>query len=208
MNFSPIIFREVSPYFLPRYHGSMVEREEKRLDYESRLPRRKKENNASCDIDVVLTTFSYFSGCKDDDRNFLRRFSYDYMVIDEAHTLKNPDSNAYQNIDKLETLHRLLLTGTPVQNSPKELMSLICFLMPFFKSASKSGWEDDEGKKNDGGVSMLEYFVSLEKKGKGGENSDAAVYRKLKQLFAPFVLRRKKEDVLSQSMPPKVRLTR
>jgi SNF2 family DNA or RNA helicase len=129
------------------------------------------------------------------------------MVIDEAHTLKNPDSNAYQNIDKLETSHRLLLTGTPVQNSPKELMSLICFLMPFFKSGNKTGWEDDEGKKNDGGLSMLEYFVSLEKKGKGGESSDEAIYRKLKQLFAPFVLRRKKEDVLSQSMPPKVSLT-
>ena len=48
---------------------------------------------------------------------------------------------------------------------------------------------------------MLEHFVHLEA-AKGG---DAAAYRKLKQLFAPFVLRRKKSDVLSQIMPPKTR---
>lgn len=186
-----------------RYHGSMSERERLKDNFEQRLPRRKKQNNASCDIDVVLTTFSYFSGNKADDRVFLRRFDYDYMVVDEAHVLKNPDSNAYQNIDKLETAHRLLLTGTPVQNSPKELMSLICFLMPLFKNGSKSSWDDEDGKKNDGGASMLEHFVSLE--AEGDNKSDDTAYKKLKHLFAPFVLRRRKEDVLSQSMPPKVR---
>jgi SNF2 family DNA or RNA helicase len=179
----------------------MAAREQLRIDLERQLPRRKKQNNAACDVDVVLTTFSYFSGQKADDRMFLRRFDFDYMVIDEAHVLKNPDSNAYQNIDKFETAHRLLLTGTPVQNSPKELMSLICFLMPLFKTANKASWDED-GKKNDGGASMLEHFVSLE--GEGDANSDEAAYKKLKHLFAPFVLRRRKEDVLSQSMPPKV----
>lgn len=179
----------------------MARREELRFDLERRLPRKKKEVKVKGDVDVVLTTFSYFSGNKADDRKFLRRFDFDYMVVDEAHCLKNPDSNAYQNLDRFDTAHRLLLTGTPVQNSPKELMSLICFLMPLFKTAGKAGWDDDENK-NDGGASMLEHFVSLEGGGSDAM-SDAAAYRKLKQLFAPFVLRRGK-DVLSQTMPKKV----
>jgi SWI/SNF-related matrix-associated actin-dependent regulator 1 of chromatin subfamily A len=70
--------------------------------------------------------------------------------------------------------------------------------MPLFKPTGAE-WDDEDTKKNDGGARMLEYFVSLE-----GGKSDEEAYRKLKQLFAPFVLRRRKEDVLSQALPPKV----
>ena len=92
-----------------------------------------------------------------------------------------------------------------MQNSPKELMSLLCFLMPLFDRNTKSskrkrGYDNDSDDDNDGGERMLEYFVQLE-----GGSDDARAYRKLKQLFAPFVLRRKKEDVLSQILPPKTR---
>lgn len=86
-------------------------------------------------------------------------------------------------------------------------MSLLCFLMPLFDSRTKSskskGFDSDDENGSDGGERMLEHFVHLE----AGDGSDAAAYRKLKQLFAPFVLRRKKSDVLSQIMPPKVRIT-
>ena len=91
-----------------------------------------------------------------------------------------------------------------MQNSPKELMSLLCFLMPLFDgkvSKRKKGYDDDSDDDNDGGERMLEYFVHLE----GASTDDATAYRKLKQLFAPFVLRRKKEDVLGQILPPKNR---
>jgi SNF2 family DNA or RNA helicase len=86
----------------------MAQRNEMRFDLERRLPRKKNPKKVKCDIDVVLTTFSYFSGNKSDDRKFLRRFDFEYMVIDEAHCLKNPDSNAYQNLDRFDTAHRLL----------------------------------------------------------------------------------------------------
>jgi SWI/SNF-related matrix-associated actin-dependent regulator 1 of chromatin subfamily A len=89
-----------------------------------------------------------------------------------------------------------------VQNSPKELMALLCFLMPLFSRSKTS--EYDEGGSNDGGESMLRHFVSLESKD-GRDTSDEAAYRKLKQLFAPFVLRRRKVDVLHQIIPPKIR---
>lgn len=122
--------------------------------------------------------------------------------------MKNAKGLRYQNLNKFQTTHRLLLTGTPVQNSPKELMSLLCFLMPLFDSKTKSskrkrGYDNDSDDDNDGGERMLEYFVHLE--GGTGADADAKAYRKLKQLFAPFVLRRKKEDVLGQILPPKTR---
>lgn len=157
-------------------------------------------------LDVVLTTFSYFSSDSNKgDRSFLRKFEFDYLVVDEGHTLKNPKGLRYMNLNKFQTSHRLLLTGTPVQNSAKELMSLLCFLMPLFdtktKSKMKRGYGEDDDD-NDGGERMLEYFVHLEG---DGEGDDAKAYRKLKQLFAPFVLRRKKIDVLGQILPPKTR---
>lgn len=125
------------------------------------------------------------------------------MVVDEAHCLKNPSGARYKNMDAFHTERRLLLTGTPVQNSPKELMSLLCFLMPLF---TREVSRFDNESSNDGGARMLEHFVRLESVEKNTEaiNQDE-VYKKLKQLLAPFVLRRLKEEVLSQWLPPKMR---
>ena len=88
-------------------------------------------------------------------------------------------------------------------------MSLLCFLMPLF-SRNSSGFDSEETK-NDGGAHMLQHFVLLEqsKNGQTGKTAgvcDEDAYLKLKQLLAPFVLRRRKSDVLSQIMPPKVRI--
>jgi SWI/SNF-related matrix-associated actin-dependent regulator of chromatin subfamily A containing DEAD/H box 1 len=68
--------------------------------------------------------------------------------------------------------------------------------MPLF--SRKSSDEFDETQGHDGGESMLHYFVSIQE-----DNNDVEAYKKLKQLFSPFVLRRRKEDVLSQILPPK-----
>jgi len=180
-----------------KYHGPMSEREQIRY-------RLKKVLAGRMPLDVILTTYSYFSGEKADDRNFLRKFHYEYMIVDEAHCLKNPRGMRYQNLDRVNTEHRLLLTGTPVQNSPKELMSLLCFLMPLFSSQQS---RDDR----DGGEEMLEHFISIEnenvsKKDAGSDRDrEARAYMKLKQLLAPFILRRLKCNVGLQGLPPKVR---
>lgn len=83
-----------------------------RVDIQERLrlslPEKKFRRRP---LDVVLTTFSYFSSEKTDDRSFLRKFRFDYMVVDEAHCLKNPRGTRYKNLDKFVTSHRLLLTG-------------------------------------------------------------------------------------------------
>jgi SWI/SNF-related matrix-associated actin-dependent regulator 1 of chromatin subfamily A len=115
--------------------------------------------------------------------------------------LKNSKSVRYKSLSKVTTQHRLLLTGTPVQNSPQELLNMLCFLMPLFSKGSKSF--DDEDSNESVGDSMLRHFVDVEKHGLGDEQ---AAYKKLKQLFAPFVLRRKKDDVLSQIILPKERV--
>ena len=196
-------FKKFAPdMIVKKYHGNQAERADIQNEMESQHLR------GGAPLDAVLTTFSYFSSDSNKgDRSFLRKFEFDYLIVDEGHTLKNPKGLRYKNLNKFKTSHRLLLTGTPVQNSPKELMSLLCFLMPLFDGKTKSskrkkrGYESDDDGDNDGGERMLEYFVQLE----GGSGDDAQAYRKLKQLFAPFVLRRKKDDVLGQILPPKTR---
>ena len=88
-------------------------------------------------------------------------------------------------------------------SQPKELMSLLCFLMPLFTRNVSSF---DEDASNDGGERMLEHFVRLEevngKKKSMGTISHEEAYQKLKLLFAPFVLRRSKDD-LGNVLPPK-----
>jgi SWI/SNF-related matrix-associated actin-dependent regulator of chromatin subfamily A containing DEAD/H box 1 len=81
-------------------------------------------------------------------------------------------------------------------------MALLCFLMPLFSRKTTNEFEEEETYK---GESMLQHFVSLEGKNAAKEqvSSHEFAYRKLKQLFAPFVLRRRKKDVLSQILPPK-----
>jgi len=92
-----------------------------------------------------------------------------------------------------------------VQNSPKELMSLLCFLMPLFSRSKGGGIDYGDETKNDGGESMLQHFVSLESSDLSRDDANEAAYKKLKQLFAPFVLRRRKADALKQLMPEKTR---
>ena len=83
-------------------------------------------------------------------------------------------------------------------------MSLLCFLMPLFSQSKGGDSSFDEDTKNDGGERMLQHFVSLESSDLSKDDASEAAYKKLKQLFAPFVLRRRKLDVLKQIMPEKV----
>jgi SWI/SNF-related matrix-associated actin-dependent regulator 1 of chromatin subfamily A len=195
-------FENFAPHLnVIKYHGSQAERREQQEQLRPHLAGREasRRHLGVEPVDVILAPITYFQKEKSDDRSFLRKFNYDYLVVDEAHVLKNPGGIRYKSLDKFSTKHRLLLTGTPVQNSPKELMSLLCFLMPLF-SRKSAGF--DESDQNDGGASMLQHFVDLE----GGKGyTDKTVFKKLKQLFAPFVLRRSKADVLSQVLPPKER---
>ena len=191
-----IEFEKFAPHLnVVKFHGTIAEREGIKEYLRQFLSGNARSGDDT--LDVILAPMTYFQKEKSDDRSFLRKFRYTYMICDEAHLLKNHEGHRYKNLDRFRTKHRLLLSGTPVMNNPQELMSLLCFLMPLFSRKTKGFAQDDEG--NDGGARMLQHFVSLDSR----ESNDAAAYRKLKELFAPFVLRRRKQDVLSQIMPPK-----
>lgn len=78
-------------------------------------------------FNAILTTYEILLK----DRQFLRSFSWACLLVDEAHRLKNDDSLLYKALKEFDTNHRLLVTGTPLQNSLKELWALLHFIMPY-----------------------------------------------------------------------------
>jgi len=162
------------------YHGSQAERSEMR-----RYLRRHAD-----DVDVIFSTYTIFereSGA--DDRHFLYGQSFDYLVLDEAHCIKNSASSRFHNLNRLNTKHRLLLSGTPVQNDVSELLSLLSFLMPRVFAQQDCAL-------------LLEAFgwnsSSTREKVDHKSKANALQIKQLRSMMAPFVLRRIKRDVLTQ----------
>ena len=62
-------------------------------------------------------------------QNFLSAIHWAVLLVDEAHRLKNEDSQLYTTLKMFTTNHRILITGTPLQNSLKELWALLHFIM-------------------------------------------------------------------------------
>jgi len=183
-----------------KFHGTVKERQELRQTLRPYIPDGVYKGQC---IDAIVCPVTYFQKEKSDERSFLMKFKYDYLVCDEAHLLKNAQSSRYKSMNRVKTRHRLLLTGTPVQNSPQELLNMLCFLMPLFSRAKAADSFDEESRDITASEEMLKHFVDQQSEGSG---DDAAAYRKLKHLFAPFVLRRKKAEVLAQLIPAKRRV--
>lgn len=78
------------------------------------------------DYDVVLTTFE----CAMKEKCGLMKINFEYIIIDEAHRLKNEKAKFSEIVRQFNSNHRLLLTGTPLQNNLHELWALLNFLMP------------------------------------------------------------------------------
>lgn len=140
-------------------------------------------------IDVVVTTYS-MAKLKEETK-FLRRLSPVVCVFDEGHALKNSDSVASKQLMKITAQFRLLLTGTPLQNNLRELVSLLGFILPnVFNEHSEN----------------LSYIFSH--KAKTTDDSHAALLSvqriaRAKAMMTPFVLRRKKHQVL-KNLPGKI----
>ena len=64
------------------------------------------------------------------EKSVFKKFNWKYMVIDEAHRIKNEESKLSLVIREIKTANRLLLTGTPLQNNLHELWALLNFLLP------------------------------------------------------------------------------
>lgn len=78
------------------------------------------------------------------------KFNWEYIIIDEAHKIKNEDSQTSKRVRQLRSKYRLLLTGTPLQNNLHELWSLMNFLLPeiFASSDDFDDWFDLGSKAN------------------------------------------------------------
>jgi chromodomain-helicase-DNA-binding protein 1 len=128
-------------------------------------------------VNALLTTYEILLK----DKLFLSNVNWAVLVVDEAHRLKNDDSLLYRSLMEFHTNSRLLITGTPLQNSLKELWSLLHFIMP----QKFHTWEAFEE----------EHSAYLQ----GDSRTLTALHHQLQ----PFLLRRVKKDV-ERSLPAKV----
>eukprot|EP00758_Cryptobia_borreli_P005328 Tbor_TRINITY_DN4843_c0_g1::TRINITY_DN4843_c0_g1_i1::g.1359::m.1359 len=127
--------------------------------------------------DVIITTFDMVML----EKSTFQRLEWNYLIVDEAHKLKNNEGEVHQILDSLNTLHRLLITGTPLQNNLTELWALLHFLAPIL-------FDDSE--------SFNEWFDAS-----SGEQDEEAVSR-MHLILNPLMIRRLKADV-NTGIPPK-----
>uniref|UniRef100_A0AAY4A9T4 DNA helicase n=1 Tax=Denticeps clupeoides TaxID=299321 RepID=A0AAY4A9T4_9TELE len=119
------------------------------------------------------------------DRSLFRKLKLEYAVFDEGHMLKNMNSLRYRHLMAINAKHRLLLTGTPLQNNLLELMSLLNFIMPSMFSSSTSQ------------IAKMFSMVRLYKtKDQSSFEKERIAHAKL--IMKPFILRRVKSEVLKQ----------
>jgi len=128
--------------------------------------------------DVCVTSYEMILR----ERSVFKKFQWKYMVIDEAHRIKNEESKLSTVIRELKTANRLLLTGTPLQNNLHELWALLNFLLPDVFSSS----EDFD-----------EWFNTNNCLG------DDNLVARLHGVLKPFLLRRLKIDVEKSLLPKK-----
>ncbi|KAM0258598.1 hypothetical protein ACHAQJ_003769 [Trichoderma viride] len=176
-------FKKWCPGFkILAYYGSQEER------------KRKRQGWNNDDVwNVCVTSYQLVL----QDQQVFRRRKWHYMILDEAHNIKNFKSQRWQTLLGFNTHSRLLLTGTPLQNNLTELWSLLFFLMP--------------AENGVGGFADLQEFHDWFRKpesqilenGRDQMDDEAkAIIGKLHKVLRPYLLRRLKADVEKQ-MPAK-----
>lgn len=116
----------------------------------------------------------------------MKKFSFAYIVIDEAHRIKNVDSILSQIVRSFISRGRMLITGTPLQNNLKELFALLNFICPEIFSD----------------FADLDSFLHKDDtNAEGDEVTSKKVVEALHKILRPFLLRRVKSDVEKNLLP-------
>lgn len=128
-------------------------------------------------FDVLITSYEMILR----EKSHLKKLAWEYIIIDEAHRIKNEESSLAQIIRVFNSRNRLLITGTPLQNNLHELWALLNFLLPdvFGDSEAFDQWFSTQN-----------------------EDSDTVV-KQLHKVLRPFLLRRVKSDVEKSLLPKK-----
>ncbi|XP_048132070.1 chromatin structure-remodeling complex protein SYD isoform X3 [Rhodamnia argentea] len=153
-----------------------------------------KEKIVHQKFNVLLTTYEYLMNKH--DRPKLCKIHWRYLIIDEGHRIKNASCKLNAELKHYQSSHRLLLTGTPLQNNLEELWALLNFLLPniFNSSEDFSQWFNKPFESN-GDNSPDEALLS--------EEENLLIINRLHQVLRPFVLRRLKHKVENQ-LPEKI----
>ncbi|KAF7593073.1 hypothetical protein BBP40_012090 [Aspergillus hancockii] len=128
-------------------------------------------------FDVCITSYEMVLR----EKSHLKKFAWEYIIIDEAHRIKNEESSLAQIIRVFHSRNRLLITGTPLQNNLHELWALLNFLLPdvFGDSEAFDQWFS------------------------GQDGDQDTVVQQLHRVLRPFLLRRVKSDVEKSLLPKK-----
>ncbi|WP_411726197.1 SNF2-related protein [Methyloglobulus sp.] len=135
------------------------------------------------DYDLIMTTYPLLPR----DEETLLEHQYHYLILDEAQIVKNPLSKGAQIVRQIKSSHRLCLTGTPMENHLGELWAQFDFLMPGFLG--------------DSAAFKRLYRTPIETFGNAEQKS------RLSRRIAPFMLRRTKQEVVSE-LPAKTEIIR
>jgi SNF2 family DNA or RNA helicase len=140
---------------------------------------RYKNEKIFAKYDLVITSY----GITRIDIDLFAKYKFNYVILDESQAIKNPDSIIAKAVLKLNSLNKLILSGTPVENSTMDLWSQMNFINPGLLGEQR--------------YFRNEFLIPIEKK----KSDDKTL--KLYSLIKPFLLRRDKSQV-AKDLPEKV----
>uniref|UniRef100_A0A3Q1GZS0 Uncharacterized protein n=1 Tax=Anabas testudineus TaxID=64144 RepID=A0A3Q1GZS0_ANATE len=167
-------------FYVVTYTGDKDSRaiiRENEFSFDDTAVKGGKKREAPIKFHVLLTSYELVTI----DQTALKSIDWACLVVDEAHRLKNNQSKFFRRLNDYKIDHKLLLTGTPLQNNLEELFHLLNFLTP-------NRFNNLEG--------FLEEFADISKEDQ---------IKKLHDLLGPHMLRRLKADVF-KNMPAKTEL--
>ena len=167
--------------------------ENETLHIENDLEKLHKKKNFNTQVLIYICSYEK---ARDNFNEIFNNTYFYYLVLDEAHIIKNPKTKMYQAIKKIAAEKRVILTGTPIQNNVMELWALFNFLMPGFLG-SENDFEIKYHKKMAQNIKKLNLQEDVQ------ENIFQTSLQEIRKRIKPFILRRLKSEVLKE-LPEKI----